>query len=537
MKHILAIVILFFTYTPLALASDGRWIDEQHYYATPWPKSNTVKEGLYKLTLTEQGNYQIEIKEIPKKLTSLSIYDENLTLFLDFSSLNDATTQNVTLKKGTYYVLLGQYGFLPKNGTAIATLKKITTSASELEPNSIPEQAQKIPLNTTIYGRNHQHLDQDYYTFTLNKAQKITFSLIPNSEKAFLSLRLRMEPVIMLGTGYAMSTTAYLQPGTYTFPVQSEDLSGGNKQYAFRLDATNVPQGLLENTFGSTPLNLGKQVSAIASPDGYQEPPNDIFRFENTNLTPFSIATNNKKPIEISIRPWSEGAQYYEYPGKTITHTGLQRTTINGDSVRYQIEVKMDRMNYTDIPYTILVDTAKFIDVPTGAIYQREIESLAATGIVNGYTDGTFKPLQPIYRKHVFAMLGRLNTLSLEPVRPMKVFTDLPITNVYYESVKPFYEAGIIDGNGNMMNIESTLTRAQLAKIIVNTFQLQLKGESMTFSDVSSSSTSYPYIEILASHGITTDSNGKFMPNQPVSRQHFVLFLTRAIKAVQEGTQ
>jgi len=494
----------------------------------PWPQSNTIKKGLYKLTLTEQGNYQISIKETPNKLATLTIYDENLITFLYFQHFNSSPTQNVTLKKGTYYISLQM------SETAMATLTKIKNTASELEPNNTPEQAQTIPLQTTIYGRNHLSIDKDYYTFTLNKAQKITFSIIQNIFPKTAIVKLKLEPVIMLDSRYAMSTSAYLQPGTYTFRVETEDLLAGNNQYAFRLDATNVPQGLLENTFGTTPLTLGKQVSAIASPDGFSIQPVDSFTYENANLNPFSITTNSQKPIEIAIRPWKEERNYYDYPGEEITHTGLQRTTISGDSVRYLIEVKMDEMNYTDIPYTILVDTAKFIDVPTGAMYQKEIESLAETGIINGYTDGTFKPLQPIYRKHVFAMLSRMDSISLDPIRPMKAFTDLPETNPYYEIVKPFYEAGIVDGNGNLMNIESTLTRSQLAKILVNTLQLQLKGESMTFSDVPTTNTFYPYIEILASHGITTGSNGQFMPNQPVSRQHFVLFLTRALQAAQK---
>ena len=83
------------------------------------------------------------------------------------------------------------------------------------------------------------------------------------------------------------------------------------------------------------------------------------------------------------------------------------------------------------------------------------------------------------------------------------------------------YEAGIVNGDNGEMKPKSTLTRAQMAKILVNAFDLKMNGEANEFSDVSPSDWSYKYVQILASNGITTGSNGKFLPNSPVTQPTF----------------
>ena len=112
----------------------------------------------------------------------------------------------------------------------------------------------------------------------------------------------------------------------------------------------------------------------------------------------------------------------------------------------------------------------------------------------------------------------------------MKVFKDLSESEANYDEIKKFYEAGVIDGGGSFMLPDAVLTRGQLAKILVNTFNLKLQGEAMQFSDVTSENSYYSYIQILASHGITIGYNGKFMPDSTVTREQFSIFLYRILE-------
>ncbi|MFA9432898.1 MULTISPECIES: S-layer homology domain-containing protein [unclassified Egicoccus] len=56
----------------------------------------------------------------------------------------------------------------------------------------------------------------------------------------------------------------------------------------------------------------------------------------------------------------------------------------------------------------------RFVDVPDTATHARDIEDLAAAGIIAGNTDGTFKPGAPVRRDQMAAMLAR----ALDKVAP-----------------------------------------------------------------------------------------------------------------------
>jgi hypothetical protein len=61
-----------------------------------------------------------------------------------------------------------------------------------------------------------------------------------------------------------------------------------------------------------------------------------------------------------------------------------------------------------------------------------------------------------------------------------------------------------------------------------------MQDTSPEFKDVSSKHDAYEYIQILASNGITTGSNGYFMPNAPVCREHFSVFLYRLFENMKK---
>lgn len=93
--------------------------------------------------------------------------------------------------------------------------------------------------------------------------------------------------------------------------------------------------------------------------------------------------------------------------------------------------------------------------------------SLAKQGIINGYEDGTYRP-------------------------------DVPVT------------------------------RAELAKIIVGAFDIKTTGVN-TFDDVSDSDWFYSYVNSAAASGIVNGFDGRFSPNNNVTRQDAALMLYRAI--------
>lgn len=70
-----------------------------------------------------------------------------------------------------------------------------------------------------------------------------------------------------------------------------------------------------------------------------------------------------------------------------------------------------------------------------------------------------------------------------------------------------------------------------MAKILAIAFELHgSESKSTKFKDVPTNHWAYPYIDALAYSKVTTGyEDGTFKPNENINRQHFVLFVYRAI--------
>lgn len=169
---------------------------------------------------------------------------------------------------------------------------------------------------------------------------------------------------------------------------------------------------------------------------------------------------------------------------------------------------------------------ASFTDVAKGSAYYSIIHEMRDKGVINGYEDGTFKPLQEVSRKHVAVLLAR--ALPLKPIRAGKEFSDVPKTHPYHAEIQKMYRAGIVDGSQGKFNPDQPLSRVQMAKILDLAFNLDTK-KTFKFPDVASDHWGNQHVQALYSNGITTGDNGLFKPNAPVTRQHYAVFLHRAL--------
>ncbi|WP_188006647.1 S-layer homology domain-containing protein [Sporosarcina sp. ANT_H38] len=533
MKKIILLLVLMLSFSSIPVSADGSYEEDVLSKAIPWSESSKVTQtGLYKIDVTKESTFEFVFTDPSSSWASMHIEKGAANLVASMQTTwkdNDSskTIFKIRLKKGTYYASLF-------NNLKSASYKIVSDVKTDAEPNNRLEDATPVHLNTMIYGRSNGNTsDDDYYKFTLTEPKKITLQL----DESFLAMygdtygaKLFNENMMILDLdmGYVPISSTYLPVGTYYIGISINLYRGFNKEYQFMVKSSSLPNTPVESITGTTILNNNKTVSGIVSAGGKS----DHFQVEHTNENPFVLFTTSTNPLTIGLLKWDERMQFYEETPYTYSPNGTNVWTQELPKGKYQVDVTMDASVRKDIPYSIRYESIRFTDVPTDQPYRSQIERLANEGIINGYHNAQFKPQNSILRKHVFSMLSRIDGFKLAAIRPMKEFKDINDTDSYYEIIKPFYEAGIIDGSGDYMNHESNLTRAQLAKIIVNAFNLQLGGEPIVFNDVKQTDGFYEYIEILASHGITTGSNGNFMPNQPVSRQHFAVFLTRTLDTV-----
>lgn len=216
-----------------------------------------------------------------------------------------------------------------------------------------------------------------------------------------------------------------------------------------------------------------------------------------------------------SIADVEKGKILFEKAGKSTI-----RVTYGGQSANVNIQV----LDYTPV---ILMD---FTDVGPKYWAYQEISDLKIRKIISGYSDNTFQPLETVRRDHVAVLFSR--SIPLEPkVQSVIDFLDVPKTYLFYNEIKQTQLAGIFSGTNGKFGPKDQLTRAQMAKILV--LALNLKGQQKhPFSDISSGHWANDYISILYANGITLGTNGKYLPDQAVTRAQYAVFLYRAFESV-----
>ncbi|UOE76122.1 C40 family peptidase [Parageobacillus thermoglucosidasius] len=170
----------------------------------------------------------------------------------------------------------------------------------------------------------------------------------------------------------------------------------------------------------------------------------------------------------------------------------------------------------------------QFQDVPPSHWAFDEVRTLSEQELVIGYEDSYFKPDEPITRAEVAAYLAEYLDLNLSD-RSVP-FNDVPDDYWALGAIRAVQKQGIMNGSNGKFHPEDTLTRAQLAAVLTRAFRLQPPAAAKSFTDVPPSFWAFRDIQALAAAGITTGrTDGSFGPNDPVTRVQFAAFLYRAM--------
>lgn len=112
---------------------------------------------------------------------------------------------------------------------------------------------------------------------------------------------------------------------------------------------------------------------------------------------------------------------------------------------------------------------ARFADVPAGYVHAGAINALVSEGILGGYSDGTFRPNEPLRREHMAAVITRALDLDLRP-DAASVFSDV---TAYAGEIGAIAHAGIAAGRGDgTFQPKASVTRGQMATFLVNAVRL-----------------------------------------------------------------
>jgi hypothetical protein len=141
-----------------------------------------------------------------------------------------------------------------------------------------------------------------------------------------------------------------------------------------------------------------------------------------------------------------------------------------GNSVtRAEIVVMLSRvLSYLDSD-TSMGSSVSFTDVSEGQWYSDEVIELSASGIVNGYSDATFRPGNEVTRAEVVVMLSRL-LLALDDTgtaSSSRTFSDVSTGQWYSDAVFELADREIVNGySDSTFRPGNNVTRAEIAVML-----------------------------------------------------------------------
>ncbi len=169
-----------------------------------------------------------------------------------------------------------------------------------------------------------------------------------------------------------------------------------------------------------------------------------------------------------------------------------------------------------------------FTDVPNTHPYYKEINAMAATGIIKG-SNGKFNPKANVTRAQAASFtLRAANFYNLRIFDSRNIgVTDISPQSEHSKGLQMLVNSLLLIPKDNKIEPNKPLTRGEMARILEHAFNLTPSKEH-PLTDVSPLYTEA--VSALYEAGITTGNNGKFNENEPVSRQHFAVFMSRAIE-------
>ncbi len=143
-----------------------------------------------------------------------------------------------------------------------------------------------------------------------------------------------------------------------------------------------------------------------------------------------------------------------------------------------------------------------FTDVPPSYKYYKAIQYLKNQHIINGYSDGSFKPEKTVNRSEALKMILKALNISIQKNIP-NPFNDVSQKDWFINYVLSAYKYNIVKGyNDGTFKPEKTVSRSEYFKILIKTSKLPLKGipTEDPFVDVPKNSWFAEYAQFAKEH-------------------------------------
>ncbi len=196
------------------------------------------------------------------------------------------------------------------------------------------------------------------------------------------------------------------------------------------------------------------------------------------------------------------------------------------------------------LPASDFSDVSSSVSDPYWALW--EIEAAYAAGIVKGYSDGTYKPTDPVTRDQMAVYISRAlagGDAQVPSGPATATFSDVPTDYWAFKYVEYAVSKAVVKGySDGTYKPADQVTRDQMAVFIARAIATPTDGADLvnytppatpTFPDVATTFWAYKYVEYIAQPTIAVTQgypDGDYHPEYVCTRDQMAVYVARAFK-------
>src|SRR5699024_9469169 len=192
---------------------------------------------------------------------------------------------------------------------------------------------------------------------------------------------------------------------------------------------------------------------------------------------------------------------------------------------------------FAPVSTSVLAETGSYSDINEEHSHYEAIMALTESGVVKGYEDNTFRQWEKMSRQHVAVMMYEAFDLE-EPENleeALGVYDDVDKNNRYAKQIGAVTEAGYFKGKEGLFRPDDSITRQQVASVILLATDLESydSSEKQEINLDDADNSHKERIQILADLGITNQYDN-YRPRESISRGAFATMFYNLEQKVNE---
>lgn len=478
-----------------------------------------------------------------------TFYPENRPPITQYFGNGDTFT--IPVKAGRMNIRLMRNGGV-NNSFTYALTSKFTINPDRGEPNDMEGMARPLVGNQiSVTGNFDKERDQDWFSYYVREYGHLDIAVSPDNKRVDLLLGIgKQEP------GKKTVWDPLYDNGTKDNPTERAQKEVSPGKYYIRVSeySGNVVNGEYELDVGFTPVrkdpNEPNDTYMKASPlSGGTVMTGTIPTAADSDWFQFTVNQESYVTFRAPYIPVDSGFRFALYSDRNMNYALASTNEVaelsnNGNDImglRLQPGKYYVRLNsgvgFKYDSYRLTVTQQKMIagyrDIADHWA-RSEIVRLSSRGVVNGFSDATFKPNQAVTRAQFATMLLQAMRATGSKVATTytgkATFRDMSKRHWAYHNLGVAYQLGILKGYPkNEMKPDQPISRAEMAVMIARARNVLLYNRGTSnYQDVPPSHWAAPAIEALTARNWVSGYGTTFKPQGRATRAEVVVLLSKA---------